>query len=454
MTIDNIKEYIVCINGGSGVIFQPLDEQYSYILTAKHIFDDIKLYDDQVKINRFDPTINAFCEIDAFPLQTNINYFSHPDKDLAILKISRLNGADNLVRFDDPFRAGFEFSLHGFPLLRRNAGHPIDRIRQDLNLKISEDKSEGKREGVLSDNSTWEELVGQSGGGIFCVKGNYLYLLAIQNQVPNKAEYKGRIEFSELRNFDEIIGASSPALEPLVPPFIKSFLILKDDAFNLPFSILNEEFISRISKVLQVQTENLCNSNISPACIHGHLGDSKLLLSGQPKDAIYAKELWLFWLELITILSIVKGRVISKEDFQSIFNGIRLFHSDTDKDFWVEHLETMVNTDFSDLAQDGIVVVSSKKAPHNDTFVLDKELIPERIDSIRFNYEAAHTEFVYGEEDTNISKGSVFPYDKFQFVHLEYFKQKSIVDDYKDYADQNPAGMLKILKDKYGIIIK
>lgn len=37
MTKDNIKEYIVCINGGSGVIFQPMDEKYSYILTAKEV---------------------------------------------------------------------------------------------------------------------------------------------------------------------------------------------------------------------------------------------------------------------------------------------------------------------------------------------------------------------------------------------------------------------------------
>jgi hypothetical protein len=41
MTIDDITEYVACVNGGSGVIFQPVDEKYTYILTAKHVFDDI-----------------------------------------------------------------------------------------------------------------------------------------------------------------------------------------------------------------------------------------------------------------------------------------------------------------------------------------------------------------------------------------------------------------------------
>lgn len=453
MTIDNIKEYIVCINGGSGVIFQPLDEKFSYILTAKHLFDDLPLYSNLVNINRFDPISRTFIDVTPFALVAGTNYFFHPEKDLAILKISRLNGADALVRFDDPFRPGFDFSLHGFPQMRRKEINPIDRIRQDLNLTISDEKSEGRREGALADNSNWDEIAGQSGGGIFCVKGEYLYLLAIQNQVPNRKETKGRILFSELYNFDEIILASGGLLEPLVPPFIKSFLLLKDQVFNLPVSILNEEFISVMTKLLKSLADKSCHSDLSPSGIRT-LGDKKLLLAGQPKDTIYAKELWLYWLEFVTILSIVKGQVISHTEFETLKNKIRFFHSETDKDFWIEHLETMVNTDFGDLVQDGVVVVSSKKAPQNETFILDKDLIVAKIDRIKKDYDAANLQFVYGEEDTNITVGSEFPYDKYKFVHLEYFKQKAIVDEYKEYNNLGVPDMLKILKGKYGVIIK
>ncbi len=41
MTIEDIKEYVICINDGSGVIFQPMEENFTYILTAKHVFKNI-----------------------------------------------------------------------------------------------------------------------------------------------------------------------------------------------------------------------------------------------------------------------------------------------------------------------------------------------------------------------------------------------------------------------------
>jgi hypothetical protein len=33
---DQLRPYVVIVNGGSGCIFQPMDIEHSYILTAKH----------------------------------------------------------------------------------------------------------------------------------------------------------------------------------------------------------------------------------------------------------------------------------------------------------------------------------------------------------------------------------------------------------------------------------
>ena len=174
MDKDKIKEYIVCINGGSGVIFQPMDEKHSYILTAKHVFDDINNYNDVVIIGRYDPIKNIFIELEKFKLEEHINYFPHDTKDIAILKIDRLTGADNLIRLDS-FEEKYKFSLYGFPGTRRNQTNYLDRIREDSNLSISIEKSEGRREGILADNSDLKELKGQSGGGVFSILGDSVH---------------------------------------------------------------------------------------------------------------------------------------------------------------------------------------------------------------------------------------------------------------------------------------
>ncbi|MBK8328632.1 MAG: hypothetical protein IPL09_03970 [Bacteroidetes bacterium] len=38
MNENDLKRYTVILDGGSGVLFQPLDETKTYILSAKHIF--------------------------------------------------------------------------------------------------------------------------------------------------------------------------------------------------------------------------------------------------------------------------------------------------------------------------------------------------------------------------------------------------------------------------------
>lgn len=453
MTKDQIKNYIVCINGGSGVIFQPLAEAYSYILTAKHIFKDIKKYGGLVQIHRHDPASQTCLTIPPFALIKDENYFPHPVKDLAILKVKRLNGAECLIRFDDPFRPGFSFSLFGFPQTRRDEVVFIDRIREDLNLQMSIDKGDGKREGVLEDRSTWEELVGQSGGGIFCISPDYVYLLGIQNRVPNRKEYKGRIEFSLLHNFDEIVEKSKGKLEQLIPYYVKSFTLLQKEAFNLPSQLLTETIVSKIRRILELDTAATCKGEVHPLEIIGNLGDKDLLISGQPKEDLFIKALWLLWLEMLTIISIARGSEIKKDDLDEIFKDFRVFHSNTPVDFWTTHLQDMAQSNYGDLKRNGVVIVSSAQLPHKDFYKLEKESIPDSIYEVRQNFN--HEHFVpYGDEDLNTVQASEFPYDKFQFIHMAYFKQKLLIDDYLEFQQLTLQQIKDLLKEKYGKVFQ
>jgi hypothetical protein len=139
MQKDNIKKYLVCINGGSGVIFQPADNASTYILTCNHVFNDIgtAAYKNLVYIDRYDETTKTYVAVSPFALSLETNYFPHETKDIAILKIARLPGAIDVLRLDDFDKYNKQASLYGFPGTRRNHVDFLDKIREDLDLIFS-----------------------------------------------------------------------------------------------------------------------------------------------------------------------------------------------------------------------------------------------------------------------------------------------------------------------------
>ena len=93
--IDKAKPYIICLNQGSGVLFQPADKNYSYILTAKHVLENERerTGTDNTTIWYFSQQEGNFKDLDpAFSLDQGENYFVHPNghADAAILKIPRI----------------------------------------------------------------------------------------------------------------------------------------------------------------------------------------------------------------------------------------------------------------------------------------------------------------------------------------------------------------------------
>jgi len=83
MKIDDIREYIVIVNGGSGCIFQPEDDACSYILTARHNI----LYNKNIisELTRFEFRDKTWRSIPVQRFTKMDDYFPHPDKDIAII---------------------------------------------------------------------------------------------------------------------------------------------------------------------------------------------------------------------------------------------------------------------------------------------------------------------------------------------------------------------------------
>ena len=101
MNNDDLKRYSVIVGEGSGCFFQPMTADYTYILTAKHLFFDEeedergqtqkKEYPDNtpVTITKNIQTANGWIEEQIpFTLVKGTTYFPHKEADVAILKIT------------------------------------------------------------------------------------------------------------------------------------------------------------------------------------------------------------------------------------------------------------------------------------------------------------------------------------------------------------------------------
>ena len=79
---EQCKKCSVLVDGGSGVLFQPMTEEYTYILTAKH-----NLYDGLVEKSISDVKYILYGENEAKDI---LGKYEHSTLDIAILKIEKI----------------------------------------------------------------------------------------------------------------------------------------------------------------------------------------------------------------------------------------------------------------------------------------------------------------------------------------------------------------------------
>lgn len=179
-----------------------------YVLTAKHNLVNTKRF--SVIAQRVSASGN-----DADELQVIGQPFFHPDNeiDAAIIKVKPISfELDYLSVLEDPFLVNGPLTLAGHPHVRRK-----DEFSFRTNSIIVQNRRPGGYiEGKLEDNATYDEVVGQSGGGIFLQYGGNLFLAGIQSRMAaGENEQLGRIVFMPLSFFEEILKGNPDELSTL-----------------------------------------------------------------------------------------------------------------------------------------------------------------------------------------------------------------------------------------------
>lgn len=109
----------------------------------------------------------------------------------------------------------------------------------------------------------------------------------------------------------------------------------------------------------------------------------------------------------------------------------------------------MVYSDYRGLKKDGIVIIGISKPPADDeTYILDKR-IPHIANAIRDNKKSHNRGLL------QIDDGISFPLEDYKFIHIEYFKKKSIIKNHAEYADiLDDDVLLQKLIIEYKILIE
>lgn len=447
MTLDELKLYTVRVKDGSGCLFQPiLDEnKYTYILTAKHLFEGMAQDEDgniqpyvtedgtEISIVRLMNVGDQWQKIPIqFTLTRGITYFPHKNADAAILKISYLQPEfDKIVSLDVP-KVCDGYKLNGFP---NQFGGQVGEEYTTYSVRELEASGNYSQNAQLTnDTLNKEQIEGMSGGGIIAIQDDHISIIGVQSRVKHQNWANGKICFVPMKYFSEITNYEeyNTLLTKLHPPYVGKFEFLRNEAFLLKVDAWDENTISSTRIHLRNKALSVIQSDVTPIGIK-ELFKNRLLIDEEEDHCLDTKNIWIAWLEFLTIMNIVKEDNLTIQQLNEIFNSIRFKYLDTND--WTDLIPNKLSkSDYLGLQPNSTVIVGTKMPPERP-FIIPKGRI---IDIAR----------VYDKDGFRTDKG-IDPFTSFNFVHLDYFKKKCIIEKMVSYQNLSEQEVLTLLKKEY-----
>lgn len=468
MEITNFKQYSVIVDGGTGVLFQPMTDEYFYILTAKHNLQN-KVDNDNyvnkednsvIKIIRFIVEDNVFnTEEIPFKLIEGQTYFPHSDVtvDAAILKvrfdeykqfeINNLHISDDTIINSDAYLCGFPDDKRKANLFDYQAQYTNHTILQNTNNIGS------KKSARLLENQTIDSIIGMSGGGIVKLNDNYFKLVGIQSQMTKTVSEQNEIDFLPINYFNDIVLNFSDRLNFLLPPYLANFSFLKDKVFNIDASPDDSDIVFT-RNFLKNKASQIINSDITPYGIKDFFKE-RLILNNKDLTSLNDEIIYATWLEFLVIMNIAKNKVHCFLDLEDLFNKVRLIYKNTNSQWQGnDFLKECMDCDLSELQVNGTVLINTDVLPQKNQvhhYKIDKGSIVSNINFLRKDYQNGSFGSVFIDEAAGETKEFVF--DKYTFIHFEFLKKFLIIEkseEFKDFNINNQPELLNKLNSIYG----
>lgn len=322
MDENDLKRYTVILGTGSGVLFQPLDETKTYILSAKHVFYKKIPNDSGSNTNELLPTIsysisdnqNTSTEVS---IKKGVNYFEHPEEkvDAAILILNENLGFNQI--FIDERTKGFDgFNLTGYPNSKRNADDKYDK--QVISDLVSSDDSLIILRLVVN-HLDHSQITGFSGGGIMKTNGDSLLLSGIQSKTPTD-NCHGVIQVIPIKRFEDIIDANNN-LSKLIPNYFSKIDLLINTIIE--FNQTNPSVIAKFQAAFKIQSKRI-KCELKDFYNNDIINKSSIL-----RSSVKSKSFWISFIEYALIISLLEDQDFNEELFTNICRSRKFVFADS-----------------------------------------------------------------------------------------------------------------------------
>lgn len=409
---EKCRSYSVIVGNGSGVLFQPMTDEYTYVLTAKHNIENHNLED--IVIERYD----------GITLTAQAKYL-HVEKDIAIIKINKLENFSGPLKKCELPNDGDRYKLYGYPQTRRHAGYNDEKI-QNLDFDVTDISDDVIRARNI-DYSGQVEVNGFSGGGLFQEAGDDVSCLGIESRMDanTAVETHERVRVIFIKAFDEIVEANDE-LAPLLPPYMNNFMLLLEEIFLLRGMPFKQELVQRFFR--NIASRNF--TDLTPQSIKQEF-ETQLLITGQKQSSLLTDVLWKLYLEFLVICTILDSNSPSNAaEIKEIYKKRKYLFADS-KD-WTSLTEAILRSDLSEVQKGGVVVIGSS----------DREPTKCEISKLTL----IKNDRVFPNE-MKINEAISEPFQELKFIHIHLI-QKTLIDDEDNFYDADTTNVEEKIKDE------
>lgn len=448
LIIDELhQKHTVMVDGGSGVLIQPMTDQYTYVLTAKH----------NILVDSNDPNSSLKCNTDI----SVINYDGDslkvldlvsdpsPDVDIAIILI---DCQPNLSLFMHTYDLsnGDRVKLCGYPDNRRSPQKTVVEQYSSYRLQFHEHVNNTLI--FNNDNvAAYENIIGFSGGGLFTFgdENGDVFLCGIETKMDGNPELEphGRVAGISIRKFENIIENGTYSGEPLavlLPLHLASFEHLLNQIFKLEDWHDGNKLQFIKDHLRQLATSNVISVNLTPHDLLNEFSEY-IRVDGRNDHELHKKELWAYFLELLVISFLLDNPIeINKEYVREVLEKRRLTYI-ASNGTWKAHAKDILSSSHKGLREDGVIVACTHKA--SNTALCTSQELKKVVDNI--GSPLSDPRLI-----TNIKRNISVNKRLVDLAALHHKCIQNKEDDYRDYNCMSLDALNVKLSQEYGYYLK
>lgn len=419
-TDEQIISYAVKVNTGSGVLISTLSQDYSYVLTARHVAGE------RAEISRNGRVIDVIG-----------SPYHHPEVDCSIIKVEfQADIKQRTLMRALPAGSGISY-----------VGYPRSNHRTDRPFKIYTGSSNDVAHQVivcnLTGNPGQESIEGMSGGAIYHIDGDVAHLWGVEARMDDEdpeARY-GRIRCFPISRFEEIIEAHD--LLQIAPYYMGCFSNFMGDIFE--FNAANPANVQKLRQKLNERAEWLIEKGMpTPHDLMMRYRRNLLMGDDEPNDTVLSREIWVAYFEFVIVCSILDDVYVVDETYLELLDRKCRFMYSSSGENWIRRLSDIFKAAKGMLEANGAMLINSPE--ENAVDVPDSDDLNEVIDDI-----ASSPQF---RELARIDRAHVEIWGTYSVAHLKGLRNKYVLAKHREYGSVNIGGQLTKFKGYYGSAIK